>query len=117
MHIKYCSGIVSRSFYRSNPIQYFMEFSIYGDRFTINTGVRCNGSIFQFTGRNLPRLGLPDDFFFQMPDKFAFHVLENINQEDQLINTLPVTNGMCALIRYLREWIQSGISSSIPAER
>lgn len=89
-----------------------MEFSIYGDNFTINPGVKCNGSIFEFTGRNLPRLGLPDDFLFQMPDKFAFHIKENINQDDQLINTLPVTNGMCTLIRYLREWIQSGGQTS-----
>jgi len=42
-----------------------------------------------------------------MPDRFAVPVEENIDQEEQLINTLPVTNGMCALIRYLREWIQS----------
>lgn len=94
-----------------------MEYSIYGDNVTIDPGIRHIGSIFQFTGRNLPWLGLPDDFFFQMPDKFAFHIQENINQEDQLINTIPVTNGMCALIRYLREWIQTGVSPSIPSDR
>jgi hypothetical protein len=94
-----------------------MEYSIYGENITIDPGVRHIGSIFQFTGRNLPWLGLPDDFFFQLPDKFAFHVLENINQDDQLINTLPVTNGMCALIRYLREWIQQGVGQSVPPDR
>jgi len=85
-----------------------MECKIYGDNVTIDPRGRFIGSIFQFTGSNLPRLGLPDHFFFQMPDKFAFDAEQNVNQDDQLINTLPVTNGMCALIRYLREWIQSG---------
>jgi hypothetical protein len=84
-----------------------MEYSIFGDSVTIDPGGRYIGSIFQFTGRNLPRLGLPDNFFFQMPDKFAFHVKENIDQDAQLINTLPITNGMCALMHYLREWIKS----------
>jgi len=89
-----------------------MEYSIYGDSVTIDPRGRYIGTIFQFTGKNLLRLGLPEDFFFQMPDRFAVHEEENIDQEAQLINTLPVTNGMCALIRHLREWIQSAGQSS-----
>jgi hypothetical protein len=94
-----------------------MEYSIYGDNVTIDPGVRHIGGIFEFTGKNLTRLGLPNDFFFQLPDKFAFHVEENINQDDQLINTLPITNGMCVLLKYLRECIQNWVSSPILVDR
>jgi len=94
-----------------------MEYTVYGDKITIDPGIRHIGNIFQFTGKNLLRLGLPNNFFFQLPDKFAFQIQENINQEDQLINTLPITNGMCVLIKYIREWIQNGVSISISTDR
>jgi hypothetical protein len=53
----------------------------------------------------LTKLGLPSGFFFQMPDKFALPTDQNINQHGQLINTLPITRGMCLLTEYIRSWV------------
>jgi hypothetical protein len=40
-----------------------------------------------------------------MPDKFALPTEQSINQHGQLINTLPITRGMCLLTEYIRSWI------------
>jgi hypothetical protein len=40
-----------------------------------------------------------------MPDKFASATEQSINQHGQLINTLPITRGMCLLTEYIRSWI------------
>ena len=82
-----------------------MNVPIFGDDVTLTPQGKVLGSIFKFTGNGLPKLGLPSDFFFQMPDKFALPTEQSINQDGQLINTLPLTRGMCALTQYLRQWI------------
>jgi hypothetical protein len=40
-----------------------------------------------------------------MPDRFALPIEQNIDQQGQLINTLPLTRGMCLLTEHLRKWI------------
>jgi hypothetical protein len=82
-----------------------MNVPIFGDDVTLTPKAKILDSIFLFTGEGLPKLGLPSGFFFQMPDKFSLPTDQNINQHGQLINTLPLTRGMCALTQYLREWI------------
>jgi len=82
-----------------------MNVPIFGDDVTLIPQGKFLDSIFKFTGEGLLKLGLPDNFFFQMPDKFAISTDQSINQDGQLINTLPLTRGMCQLTSYLREWI------------
>jgi hypothetical protein len=82
-----------------------MNVPIFGDDVTLIPQGKIFGSIFKFSGDGLPKLGLPADFFFQMPDKFALPTEQSINQHGQLINTLPLTKGMCLLTEYLRHWI------------
>jgi hypothetical protein len=82
-----------------------MNVPIFGDDVTLTPQGKILGSIFKFTGDGLPKLGLPSDFFFQLPDKFALPTEQSINQHGQLINTLPLTRGMCLLTEHLRHWI------------
>jgi hypothetical protein len=82
-----------------------MHVPILGDDVTLNPQGKILENIFMFTGDGLPRLGLPSGFFFQMPDKFALPTEQSINQDGQLINTLPLTRGMCLLTQFLRDWI------------
>ena len=82
-----------------------MNFPIYGDDVTLTPQGKILDNIFQFTGDGLTKLGLPSGFFFQMPDKFALPTEQSINQHGQLINTLPITRGMCLLTEYIRSWI------------
>jgi hypothetical protein len=82
-----------------------MNVPIFGDDVTLTHQGKILDSIFMFTGVGLLKLGLPGDFFFQMPDKFALPTEQSINQHGQLINTLPLTRGMCLLTEYLRNWI------------
>ncbi len=82
-----------------------MNVPIFGDDVTLTPQGKILGSIFMFTGDGLLKLGLPSGFFFQMPDKFALPTEQSINQDGQLINTLPLTRGMCLLTEYLRKWI------------
>jgi hypothetical protein len=82
-----------------------MNFPIFGEDVTLTPKAKILDSIFLFTGDGLPKIGLPSGFFFQMPDKFALPTEQSINQRGQLINTLPLTRGMCLLTEYLREWI------------
>ncbi len=74
-----------------------MNFPIYGDDVTLTPQGKILDNIFKFTGDGLTKLGLPSGFFFQMPDKFALPTEQSINQHGQLINTLPITRGMCLL--------------------
>jgi hypothetical protein len=82
-----------------------MNVPIFGDDVTLTAQGTLLGSIFKFTGEGLSKLGLPDNFFFQMPDKFALPTDQSVNQQGQLINTLPLSRGMCQLTSFLREWI------------
>ncbi len=82
-----------------------MNIPIFGDDVTLIPQGKILDSIFKFTGDGLLKLGLPGDFFFQMPDKFALPTEQSINQQGQLINTLPLTRGMCLLTEHLRSWI------------
>ena len=82
-----------------------MNFPIYGDDVTLTPQGKILDNIFKFTGDGLTKLGLPSGFFFQMPDKFALPTEQSINQHGQLINTLPITRGMCLLTEYIRSWI------------
>ncbi len=82
-----------------------MNVPIFGDDVTLTPQGKILGSIFSFTGDGLLKLGLPGGFFFQMPDKFALPSEQSIDQDGQLINTLPLTRGMCQLTEHLRKWI------------
>ena len=82
-----------------------MNFPIYGDDVTLTPQGKILDNIFKFTGDGLTKLGLPSGLFFQMPDKFALPTEQSINQHGQLINTLPITRGMCLLTEYIRSWI------------
>ncbi len=84
-----------------------MNIPMFGDLVTLTPQGKILDSIFKFTGDGLSRLGLPTDFFFQMPDRFALPTDQSINQQGQLINTLPLTRGMCLLTEHLRGWITS----------
>jgi hypothetical protein len=86
-----------------------MPFPINYSKTTINYGGKITGSVFMFTGKNCPELGLPNGFIFQAPDKFAYPVEENINSSGQLKNTFPLTNGMNGLSYHLIEWIKNRI--------
>jgi len=91
--------------YTSNPFQ--MNYTIFGDEITINTPTKILGSAFLVTGKNCPKLGLPNGFLFQAPDKFAPPVEESINQYGLLTNTFPVTNGMNVLSEHLIDWMRN----------
>ena len=82
-----------------------MNLPIFGDDVTLTPQGKILDNIFKFTGDGLLKLGLPSDFFFQMPDRFALPTEQSIDQEGQLINTLPLTRGMCLLTEHLRKWM------------
>jgi hypothetical protein len=82
-----------------------MKVPIFGDNVTLTPQGNILGNIFQFTGDGLVKLGLPRDFFFQMPDKYSLPTEQSIDKHGQLINTLPLTRGMCLLTEHLRKWI------------
>ena len=84
-----------------------MNIPIFGDDVTLTPHGKVLDNIFMFTGDGLIKLGLPGGFFFQMPDKFALPTEQSIDQQGQLINTLPLTRGMCQLTEYLRSRIWS----------
>jgi hypothetical protein len=83
-----------------------MNVPIFGGDVTLTPKGKILDSIFLFTGDGLPKLGLPSGFFFQLPDKFALPIEQSINQDGQLINTLPLTRGMCLLTEHLRSWVK-----------
>ena len=82
-----------------------MNVPIFGDDVTLTPQGKILDTIFKFTGDGLLNLGLPNDFFFFFLDKFALPTEQSIDKQGQLINTLPLTRGMCLLTQYLREWI------------
>jgi hypothetical protein len=82
-----------------------MNVPIFGDDVTLTPQGKVLDNIFKFTSDGLLKLGLPSDFFFQMPDRFALPMEQNIDQQGQLINTLPLTRGMCLLTEHLRKWM------------
>ena len=61
-----------------------MNVPIFGDDVTLTPQGKILDNIFKFTGDGLLKIGLPGDFFFQMPDKFALPSEQSINQDGQL---------------------------------
>ena len=88
-----------------------MNFTIFEKAFRINamSNIPGGGSVKHFLGSGLSELGLPNSFYFQMPDKIAAAEQENINQYGMFENTYTLTQERNLLSIFLGKCIRNGM--------
>jgi hypothetical protein len=85
-----------------------MHYQILGEQVTINSMNKVKGSVFIVSGSGFSKLGLPNNFYFQMPGKFAAGSLDSIDSYGNLVDTLPETLDRQILSIFLHKSIRNG---------
>lgn len=85
-----------------------MQYSIFGEQIAINEISKILGSVFSISGTDLSKVGLPNNFYFQMPGNFALAKVENINPYGMLVNTISESQEMYILSKFLGKCIFNG---------
>jgi hypothetical protein len=86
-----------------------MHYQILGEQVTIRSMNKVKGNIFAISGTGFSKLGLPNDFYFQIPGKFSDGKIESIDPFGNLINVLPETLDRQILSIFLHKNIRNGI--------
>jgi hypothetical protein len=85
-----------------------MQYQILGEQITICSMNKVKGSVFSVTGTGFSKLGLPNNFYFQMPGRFSDTAGDAIDSYGNLVNTLPETLDRQILSIFLHKNIRNG---------
>jgi hypothetical protein len=85
-----------------------MHYQILGEQITIHSMNKAKGSVFFVSGSGFSKVGLPNHFYFQMPGKFSAGYTDSVDEQGNLVNTLPESLGRQILSIFLHKNIRNG---------